>query len=214
MPASRRSPPRSEPPAGDRRWLYAAAVLALAGLATLAWAVWPREDKLGDLTAMQRELLAGGSKPSSADIRRVMATADRMSRDELRSAYRAVFEQWQGIREEAIEQSLAASGPARQQLLDAYLDRMLAFGELLQAMNPRSNPDSGGFFPGRRGGPPGGRGGPPGGGRNGGPGGREPPAADSPEAKAEQARREMAARFDEFVAARAKERGIDLPGRR
>lgn len=181
-----------------------AAVIGLIGILALTWAVWPRENKLADLTAMQQQFLTAAGKPSSADIQRVIATADRMSRDELRSAYRAAFQQWQEIREQSIEAALAASGPERQRLLDDYLDRMLAFGELLQAMNPRAGPDSGGFVPGRRRGP------------DGGPGRQrsDAPAPDSPEAKAEQARRELAARFDEFVAARAKERGIDLPGPR
>ena len=204
MAAPRRSPSRSEPAAGDRRWLLIAAVVGLIGIGALIWAVWPRENKLADLTALQRELLAGDGKPSSADIRRVIATADRMSRDELRSAYRSAFDQWQGIRERAIDESLAASGAERQRLLDAYLDRMLAFGELLQAMDPNASPDLGGFFPGRTRGQPGGRGQPR----------PEGSVSDSAEAKAEQARREMAARFDGFVAVRAKERGIELPRRR
>ena len=204
MAAPRRSPSRSEPAAGDRRWLLIAAVVGLIGIGALIWAVWPRENKLADLTALQRELLAGDGKPSSADIRRVIATADRMSRDELRSAYRSAFDQWQGIRERAIDESLAASGAERQRLLDAYLDRMLAFGELLQAMDPNASPDRGGFFPGRTRGQPGGRGQPR----------PEGSVSDSAAAKAEQARREMAARFDGFVAVRAKERGIELPRRR
>ncbi len=180
-----------------------AAVIGLVGIAFLVWALWPRENKLADLKAMQQQFLSVSGKPNSADIQRVIATADRMSRDELRSAYRAAFEQWQAIREQSIEATLAAAGPERKRLLDEYLDRMLAFGELLQAMNPRAGPDGGGFFPGRRRGP-------------GGQDRQRPdaPAPDSPEAKAEQARRELAARFDEFVAERAKERGIELPGPR
>jgi hypothetical protein len=203
MPASRRPSLRSEPPAGDRRWLIAAAVLALAGLATLVWALWPREDKLGDLTTLQRELLAANGKPKSADIRRIIATADRMSREELRSAYQAAFDQWQGIREQAIDESLAASGAERQLLLDAYLDRMLAFGELLQAMNPGATPDGGRFFPGGRRNSP----------RTSSEGASSPEgsAPDPAAVQAEKARRQMAARFDEFVATRAKERGIELP---
>jgi hypothetical protein len=204
MAAPRRSPPRSEPAAGDRRWLLIAAVVGMIGIAALVWALWPRENKLADLTALQQELLAGDGKPDSADIRRVIATADRMSRDELRAAYRAAFDQWQGIREQAIDESLAARGAERQRLLDAYLDRMLAFGELLQAMNPNASPDRGGFFPGRRRGQPGGQGQPR----------PEGSVSDSAEAKAEQARREMAARFDGLVAVRAKERGIELPRQR
>lgn len=205
MASSRRSPIRTEPASGDRRWLVIAAVIGLVGIASLAWALWPRENKLADLKVMQQQLLSTGGKPSSADIQRVIATADRMSRDELRSAYRAAFEQWQEIREQSIEATLAAAGPERQRLLDEYLDRMLAFGELLNAMNPNAGPDGGGYFPGRR--------------RGGGGGGQDrprpdAPAPDSPEAKAEQARRELAARFDEFVAARAKDRGIVLPGPR
>lgn len=204
MAHPRPQPSRSDPPAGDRRWLYAAAVLALAGLVILVWALWPREDKLSSLTALQQELLAGESPPSSADIRRIIATADRMSRDELRSAYRAAFEQWQSIRAKAIEESLAASGAERQRLLDSHLDRMLAFGKLLEAMNPNATPDRGGVFSGwRRGQPRDGEGRPP----------PEGPAPGEDAAKAERARREMAARFDEFVAARAKARGIELPGR-
>jgi hypothetical protein len=207
MVSARSNTRPAESASGDRRWLVLAALVGLAGIAALAWALWPRENKLADLTAMQQEFLSAGGKPSSSDIRRVIATADRMSRDELRSAYRAAFEQWQGIREESIEATLAATGAERSRLLDEYLDRMQAFGELLQAMNPQAAPNSGGFFPGRRRGPPGG-------GQGRGEQRPDAPAPDSPEAKAEQARREMAARFDEFVAARAKERGIELPGPR
>ena len=208
MASHRRPPARSEKPAGDRRWLAAAAILALLGAVTLAWALWPRENKLADLTSLQQAVLSSGGKPSSTDLRRVIATADRMSRDDLRTAYRAAFEQWQGIREQSIEATLAASGDERQRLLDEYLDRMLAFGELLQAMNPNAGPDGGGYYPGRRGGPPGGE---RSGSRREGSGGTE---GDEAAAKAERARRQMAARFDEFVAARAKERGIALPGSR
>lgn len=206
MASPRRSPPRPEPTSGDRRWLVIAAVVGLIGIAALAWALWPRDNKLADLTVMQQQFLSAGGKPSSADIRRVIATADRMSRDELRSAYRAAFEQWQGIREQSIESTLAAAGPERQRLLDEYLDRMLAFGELLQAMNPNAGPDVGGYFPGRQRGT---GGGPGRGGQD-----RQRPDPDSPDAKAERARRELAARFDDLVAARAKERGIELPGPR
>ncbi len=195
--AAPRRPSRPEPTAGDRRWLVIAAVVGLVGIAALTWALWPRENKLADLTVMQGQFLSAGGKPTSADIQRVIATADRMSREELRAAYRAAFEQWQEIREQSIDAALAATGPERQRLVDEYLDRMLAFGELLQAMNPRAGPDGGGFFPGRRRGPDQQR--------------PDAPAPDSPEAKAEQARRELAARFDELVAARAKDRGIELP---
>ena len=213
MATSRRPSPRSDPPAGDRRWLIAAAILALAGLATLVWALWPREDKFADLTSLQRELLTSGGTPTSADIRRVIATADRMNRDELRAAYRAAFEQWQQIREEAIASSLAASGDERQQLLDAYLDRLVAFGELLQAMNPNATPDAQGFFPGRRGPPRGERNAAPRG-NSGQPAKPNESAADAVAAKAKEARREMSARFDELVAARAAARGIEIPGPR
>ena len=71
-------------------------------------------------------------------------------------------------------------------------------------MNPNASPDRGGFFPGRRRGQPGGQGQPR----------LEGSVSDSAEAKAEQARREMAARLDGFVAVRAKERGIELPRQR
>lgn len=81
---------------------------------------------------------------------------------------------------------------------------MLAFGKLLEAMNPNATPDRGGVFSGwRQRQPRGGEGRPQ----------PEGPAPGEDAVKAERARREMAARFDEFVAARAKERGIELPGR-
>lgn len=194
MPAPRRPLPDPAAQPGIRLWLVVAVLAVLAGLAAAIWLLWPREDKLAAVTAMQKELLAAGGPPRRSDVDRVIRTVDRMSRDELRAAYKAAGEEWKRVKREAIDAYFQAAAPDRPTLLDDHIARMVAYHDLLVAMNPGSGPGSPAYLPRdrRRRGEP------------------EPPkpAAD---AAAEAARRQLGERFDAAVAAHAKARGRELP---
>jgi hypothetical protein len=193
MASSRRSPPA----AASRRpiWLIVAIIaLLLAAIGT--WLLWPREDKLAAVSELQRQVLAAGGTPSRGDIARVMQTVDRMDRREVWAAYRAAGEKWKGIKREAIEAYFAAPAPERQALLDAQIERLVAYHDLLLAMNPNDRPGSPAFLPRQRR-------------RRGEP---EPePEKTAAELELEKTRRELSERFDEAIEARAKARGLTLP---
>ena len=195
------SRPRSHAPdpgtqAGVRPWLVVAAVALVAALAGGLWLLWPREDKLGAVTAIQKQLLERGGKPSRSSIDQLIRTVDRMDRREIGSAFRAAGEEWKRVRQEAIDAYFQAAATDRPRLLDEHIARMVAYHDLLVAMNPGSQPGSPAFLPRDR--------------RR-----REPqaqePAKPPAEAEAEAARRQLAERFDDAVEAYAKSRGQPLP---
>jgi len=194
MPAPRRPLPDPAAQPGIRLWLVVAVLAVLAGLAAAIWLLWPREDKLAAVTAMQKELLAAGGPPRRADVDRVIRTVDRMSRDEVRSAYRAAGAEWKRVKQEAIDAYFQAAPPDRPSLLDGHIARMVAYHDLLVAMNPRARPGAEASMPRdrRRRGEP------------------EPPKPAVDEA-AEAARRQLVERFDAAVEAHAKARGRPLP---
>jgi hypothetical protein len=195
MPPSRRPPPAAAPGAFPVQpiWL-AVAVVALLLAAGGAWLLWPREDKLAAVLELQRQVLAAGGTPSRADIARVMQTVDRMDRRQVWAAYRTAGEEWKRIKREAIEAYFAAPAPERPALLDEQIERLVAYHDLLQAMNPGARPGSPAYLPRQR--------------RR---RGEAEPEKTAAELELEKTRRELAKRFDEAVEARAKARGISLP---
>jgi hypothetical protein len=196
MASSRRSPPA----AASRRpiWLIVAIIaLLLAAIGT--WLLWPREDKLAAVSELQRQVLAAGGTPSRGDIARVMQTVDRMDHREVWAAYRAAGEQWKRIKQEAIEAYFDAEPQQRPPLLDQQIERLVAYHDLLLEMNPNARPGSPAFLPRERRR------------RRGEPDPEPEPEKTAAEIEAEQARRELAERFDEAIEARARARGIALP---
>jgi len=188
--------PHSDPAAapGLRPWMVVAVLVALAGLAAASWLLWPREDKLAAVTALQKQVLAAGKPPRRADVDQVIRTVDRLSRDELRVAYKAAGDEWKRVKQEAIDAYFQAAAPDRPTVLDEHIARMTAYHDLLLAMNPGSQPGSPAYLPRdrRRRGEP------------------EPPKPAVDE-QAEAARRQLAERFDAAVEAHAKARGRQLP---
>jgi hypothetical protein len=192
---SRSRHPQPAPAALQPIWI-AVAVVALGLAVGAAWLLWPRENKLAAVSELQQQVLAAGGTPSRADIARVMQTVDRMDRREVWAAYRAAGEKWKGIKREAIEAYFAAPAPERQALLDAQIERLVAYHDLLLAMNPNDRPGSPAFLPRQRR-------------RRGEP---EPePEKTAAELELEKTRRELSERFDEAIEARAKVRGLTLP---
>ena len=190
---------RSQPAAASGRPIWPiVAVIALLLAAIGTWLLWPREDKLAAVSELQRQVLAAGGTPSRGDIARVMQTVDRMDRREVWAAYRAAGEQWKRIKQEAIEAYFDAEPQQRPPLLDQQIERLVAYHDLLLAMNPNARPGSPAFLPRER--------------RRRRRGEPEPePEKTAAEIEAEQAQRELAERFDEATEARAKARGIALP---
>lgn len=188
--------PAAEPvaPAGGRAWLAIILLGLLAMGAATAWLLWPREDKLGEVSQIQKQVLDAGGKLGRGTIDQLIRTVDRMSFAEISTAYRAAGAEWKRIREEAIDAYFQAVAADRPRLLDEHLGRMQAYHDLLIAMNPGSRPDSPAYLPrDRRRAPP-----------------REP-VTPPPDPEAEEARRQLAARFDDAVEAHAKSRGRPLP---
>lgn len=194
MSKSRRSAAAPASPAGGRPWLVAAAIALVAALGFAIWIVWPREDKLAAVTEIQKQILATGGKPSRSDITRVMQTIDRMNRREVWAAYSAAGAEWTRIKRDAIDAYFAAAPAERPALLDEQIDRLVAYHELLQAMNPTGRPGSTASLPRQR--------------RDQGEPQQQRTRA---EADADKARRELAKRFDEAVEDRAKSRRLTLP---
>jgi hypothetical protein len=173
-----------------------AALVLVAALAAGIWLLWPREDKLGAVTAIQKQLLESGGKPSRSSIDQLIRTVDRLDRREIGSAYRAAGEEWKRIRQEAIDAYFQAAAADRPRLLDEHIARMVAYHDLLVAMNPGAQPGAPAMLPRDR--------------RRRDPQAK-PPAMPPAEAEAEAARRQLAERFDDAVEAYAKSRGQPLP---
>jgi hypothetical protein len=194
MSKSPQSAAAPAPPTGVRPWLVAAAIALAIALAFAGWLLWPRENKLAAVTEIQKQILATGGKPSRSDITRVMQTVDRMDRREVWAAYSAAGAEWTRIKQDAIDTYFAAAPAERPSLLDEQIDRLVAYHELLQAMNPTGRPGSTAYLPRQR--------------RD---RGEPPPQRTRAEADSDKARRELAKRFDEAVEARAKARRLTLP---
>jgi hypothetical protein len=172
-----------------------AALALLAVMAAAIWLLWPREDKLGAVTELQKQLLEAGGKPSRAAVDQLIRTVDRMDRRDVGAAFRAAGAEWKRLKQEAIDAYFQAAAADRPRLLDDYIARLTAYHELLVAMNPGARPDSPAYLPRDR--------------RR-----RDPKAEpDKPpaDAEAEAARRQLAETFDAAVEARAKSRGQPLP---
>lgn len=199
MPRPRPQVPDHGTQTGVRPWLVVAAVALLAALAAATWLLWPREDKLGTVTALQKQLLAVGRKPSRAAIDQLIRTVDRMDRRDLGAAFRAAGAEWKRIKQEAIDAYFQATAADRPRLLDDYIARLAAYHELLVAMNPGARPDSPAYLPRER--------------RRRDPQAEpaKPPAKPPADAEAEAARRQLADRFEAAVDAHAKSRGQPLP---
>ena len=191
MPAARPSQPAA---AQGRAFAIVAAALAVIIAAAVTWLLWPREDKLGDVLDMQKQLLAAGGTPSRSEITRLIQTVDRMDRREVWAAYRAAAAEWKRIKQEAMDGYFAAPQAERSALLDRYIAQLVAYHDLLMAMNPRQRPGADPYLPRRRR-------------RRGEPEPEKTPA----EAEAERIHRELSERFDGVVEAYAKQRGITLP---
>jgi hypothetical protein len=194
MSKIRRSPAAPAPPAGVRAWLVVAVLVVVTAVAGGSWLLWPREDKLAAVAELQKQLLAAGGTPSRSDITRLMQTVDRMDRREVWAAYRAAGEEWTRIKQEAIDAYFAAPSTERPPLLDAQIERLVAYHDLLLAMNPGERPGRPALLPRQRRGR-----------------GEPKPERTPAEVQAEKARRELAERFDEAVEARAQARRIELP---
>lgn len=194
MPPSRRAPPKPEPSAPDSLWWVVAAAVVVVVVGAGVWWLCPREDKLAVVTATQRTLLAAGGAPDRATMDALIRTVDRMSRREVWAAYRTAEAEWKRLEQEAVSGYFAAGEADRPGLLDEHLERMVAYHDLLAAMNPRSAPDSPASLPRQR--------------RR-----REDSAQPLPPAEAEDGkiRAELAKRFADAVAARAKARGVPVP---
>lgn len=199
MPRPRPQAPDQGTQAGVRPWLVVAAVALLAALAAAIWLLWPREDKLGAVTELQKQLLEAGGKPSRAAIDQLIRTVDRMDRRDLGAAFRAAGTEWKRLKQEAIDAYFQATAADRPRLLDDYIARLTAYHELLVAMNPGARPDSPAYLPRER--------------RRRDPQApRAKPSAKPPaDAEAEAARRQLADRFEAAVEAHAKSRGQPLP---
>jgi hypothetical protein len=198
MPRPRPHAPDPGAQAGVRPWLVVAAIALLAALAAAIWLLWPREDKLGTVTELQKQLLEAGRKPSRAAIDQLIRTVDRMDRRDVGAAFRAAGAEWKRLKQEAIDAYFQAAAADRPRLLDDYIARLTAYHELLVAMNPGARPDSPAYLPRdrrRRDQPP------------------KPPKPAKPpaDAEAEAARRQLTENFDSAVEARAKARGQPLP---
>ena len=195
MPRTQPHAPDPGTPAGVRPWLVVAAISLLATLAAAIWLLWPREDKLGAVTELQKQLLEAGRKPSRAAIDQLIRTVDRMDRRDVGAAFRAAGTEWKRLKQESIDAYFQAAAADRPRLLDDYIARLTAYHELLVALNPGARPDSPAYLPRerrRRDQPP-------------------EPAKPPADVEAEAARRQLAEKFDAAVEARAKARGQPLP---
>lgn len=199
MPRPRPHPSDPGAEGGVRPWLVGAAIVLLASLAAAAWLLWPREDKLGMVIALQKQLLEAGGGANRGAVDQLIRTVDRMERRDVFTAFRAAGVEWKRIKQEAIDSYFQAAATDRPRQLDDYIARLTAYHQLLVAMNPGARPDSPAYLPRerrRRDQPP------------------QPaktPAEPPADAAAEAARRQLAERFEDAVEAHAKTSGRPLP---
>jgi hypothetical protein len=138
MPLGRRQPPREVAPTGRRAWIATGSALVFAA-AVAVMLLRRGPDRLAEMRALQRAAMAAGTAPA-ADLGRIVRSADRMSRDELRVVRNDLVADWRQRYRECLERYLAAPAADKPALLDEQIDRMAAMIALLDALNPTANP--------------------------------------------------------------------------
>lgn len=173
----------SQPKPGGRvRVTVACAAAVLVAIA--AWWLRPRGRDVSTTVAVATGLLDAGGRPDPRAIRRLVADVDRMPRDDLAALRLAVGEEWRRRRQESIDRYFTAPAGEKPRLLDDEIERLEALHELLLALNPQADVNEPPRLP------------------------REPKAG-APEPGA--ATGTVARRYEEALAARARERRVRLP---
>lgn len=138
MPTSRRPPPREATSGGRRRWI-AAAVVTLLAVPAAVLLLRRGPDRLAEVRDLQHAALAAGAAPA-ADLGRIVRSADRLGREDLRAARDELLKDWRRHFHESRDRYLAAPAAERTALLDEQIDRMTTVSALLDALDPMARP--------------------------------------------------------------------------
>lgn len=173
--------------------------IAVALLLAVGWYLWSRDDRFGETLELQKRVLAEDLSPRQQQraIDLIIRNVDTMSRDEVQEIRQAMLADLRQVHERGIDAYFQAPVAEKQAVLDKALDREAVLAELRFAVGNNS-------FGGRRRRPP------------------PKPPADTPaaeplsesEKQLAAARRDLAKKYFEALAARAKQRGIQLSARR
>ena len=139
----------SQPPTGSgaKVALVAIGMIFVSLLAGgLAWISLGRKpDLLGTTASLQRTLLDG--KVSGTDgkkaIAAVIRNADQMTKTQLEEARKALDDDWQKSRDEAIDTFFAAPEGDRSRLADLGIDHTIAYRKLRFGLSPQARSDDG-----------------------------------------------------------------------
>ena len=121
-------------------------VVLLAGLALAGrLLVGRRPDLVGSTAAIQKGLLGGSGDDATRRkaVAEVIRNADQMTRKELDQARKALEEEWQRSRDEAIVAFFDAPEGDRGRLADEGIDRTLAYRKLRFGLSPQAPMEGG-----------------------------------------------------------------------
>ena len=133
---------------GGRLALAALLGVVLLGAVAVAGRIFVgrRPDLVGSTAAIQKGLLDGHADDAARRkaVAAVIRNADQMSRQELDSARKALEEEWQRSRDEAILAFFDAPEGDRSRLADEGIDRTLAYRKLRFGLSPQAVQEGGG----------------------------------------------------------------------
>jgi len=104
-----------------------------------------RDDLVGTTAQIQSGLLEGRLDDSARKkaIAEVIRNADRMTKEELETARRSLEQEWQRLRDKAIDTFFAAPEGDRPRLADEGIDLTLAYRKLRFGLSPQARDEGG-----------------------------------------------------------------------
>lgn len=139
-------PAGAEPRRGRGGLAIAGSVAAVVALAVAGWMLRSsRPDLLGSTAAIQSGLLEGRLDEAARKqaVAEVIRNADRMTKEELDSARKSLDEEWQRLRDLAIDAFFAAPEGERASLADRGIDLTIAYRKLRFGLSPQARDDGG-----------------------------------------------------------------------
>lgn len=139
--------PRATAPAATRGSRLPRLMAAIAGVilvggvaAAVGLLGGGRDDPRAKVATIQKGLLSGTADAAARKkaVVEVIRNADQMSRSELDGARKALEEEWQKARDEAIDAFFAASEADRDRLADEGVERTLSYRKLCFGLSPQA----------------------------------------------------------------------------
>lgn len=144
--AAAEPPPDAGPRRGRGGLALAGTVATAVALAAAGWMLRSaRPDLLGSTAAIQSGLLEGRFDEAARKkaVAEVIRNADRMTKEELDTARQSLDEEWQRLRDLAIDTFFAAPEGERASLADRGIDLTIAYRKLRFGLSPQARDDGG-----------------------------------------------------------------------